>query len=480
IFLYFPLQTTLFSYGIYCNYVIFSSSFSLFLLLLLSIQIFQTFQTKKSLILVLLYCFWTFQLVQTLIFTKKVYLQKIENRQQNNFLKKPFLRYSQCFSFNFIFYYLLIFNPPIFFKLIRVSIITHQIEERFNLKPKTINIIELIKLFLTVIIVAHLFGSIWIFVGQFEEQTLGVSSWLTKQEIISSQWYIKYIKAYYFATVTMITVGYGDIGPVNEIEMMLCVFTMLITCGVFAYSVNCIGMILTDFNSREKEIKDNLFVINNYMQTKNVKPSLQYQIKQYLEYYWKEMQHQNTEKEEKIIDQLSDSLKEKLLIEANKIVLSDCQIFSNNFTDQIVNSTVKIIKELRVNPGEVLCLEGTQDNCAIYFIQKGEVEIYIDSLYNSSLSKNVHLKKLKKGDNFGCVSFFTGNLRSHSIKAVDFCTLLMIKRQDFIDLLLKESREDYEMFCAIKDNILINKNYEQLFTECFSCQQKFLQGPFNR
>ncbi len=40
---------------------------------------------------------------------------------------------------------------------------------------------------------------------------------------------------------------------------------MLIACGVFAYSVNCIGMILTDFSSREKELKENLFVINNYM-----------------------------------------------------------------------------------------------------------------------------------------------------------------------------------------------------------------------
>ncbi len=49
-------------------------------------------------------------------------------------------------------------------------------------------------------------------------------------------------------------------------------------------------------------------------------------------------------------------------------MLSDCKIFSSNFTDSIVSNTVKIIKELRVNPGEILCLEGMRDNCAIYFI----------------------------------------------------------------------------------------------------------------
>ena len=44
--------------------------------------------------------------------------------------------------------------------------------------------------------------------------------------------------SYYFSTVTMITVGYGDITPVNTIEFIFSVFTMLISCGVFAYGLN--------------------------------------------------------------------------------------------------------------------------------------------------------------------------------------------------------------------------------------------------
>lgn len=38
-----------------------------------------------------------------------------------------------------------------------------------------------------------------------------------------------------------ITVGYGDIVPVNTNEMILCILTMLIACGVFGYSLNIIG-----------------------------------------------------------------------------------------------------------------------------------------------------------------------------------------------------------------------------------------------
>lgn len=38
--------------------------------------------------------------------------------------------------------------------------------------------------------------------------------------------------------VTMITVGYGDIGPVSDIEKGLCIITMILACGVFAYALN--------------------------------------------------------------------------------------------------------------------------------------------------------------------------------------------------------------------------------------------------
>jgi hypothetical protein len=34
---------------------------------------------------------------------------------------------------------------------------------------------------------------------------------------------------------------------------------------------------------------------------------------------------------------------------------------------------VKLIKEFRYAPEEVICCEGFRDDCAIYFIEKGEV-----------------------------------------------------------------------------------------------------------
>jgi hypothetical protein len=68
----------------------------------------------------------------------------------------------------------------------------------------------------------------------------------------------------------MITVGYGDIIPQNTLEMMVSIITSLIGCGVFAYSLNTIGTIISQINKKENEILDNLNMINNYMKKKNI------------------------------------------------------------------------------------------------------------------------------------------------------------------------------------------------------------------
>jgi hypothetical protein len=69
-------------------------------------------------------------------------------------------------------------------------------------------------------------------------------------------WFIKYTYALYFAVTTMITVGYGDIHPVNYIEALFVIFGMFVSCGVFAYSFNLIGDLVREFNRMQNEFKN--------------------------------------------------------------------------------------------------------------------------------------------------------------------------------------------------------------------------------
>lgn len=111
----------------------------------------------------------------------------------------------------------------------------------------------LLRLLVLIIFIAHFFACIWILTVNIEKK-LGVrNTWMHKKQIINESWIVIYTNSYYFATVTMITVGFGDITPNNSQEQVICIFFMFIACGVFAYCINSIGLIIKDINENEEK-----------------------------------------------------------------------------------------------------------------------------------------------------------------------------------------------------------------------------------
>jgi hypothetical protein len=49
------------------------------------------------------------------------------------------------------------------------------------------------------------------------------------------------ISGFYWAVITMTTIGYGDAVPKNTNERIFIIFFTFFSCGVFAYTINQIG-----------------------------------------------------------------------------------------------------------------------------------------------------------------------------------------------------------------------------------------------
>ena len=47
--------------------------------------------------------------------------------------------------------------------------------------------------------------------------------------------------------------------------MILCILTMIVTCGLFAFAVNSIDGILRNIYQQEVDLKRNMKIINKYM-----------------------------------------------------------------------------------------------------------------------------------------------------------------------------------------------------------------------
>ena len=81
------------------------------------------------------------------------------------------------------------------------------------------------------------------------------TNWLVSKDIQFEKWTIRYVYSLYFAIVTMMTVGYGDISSQNTTECAFNVVIIVYGCAVFAYTINDIGVIFKEMYQEEKIFK---------------------------------------------------------------------------------------------------------------------------------------------------------------------------------------------------------------------------------
>ena len=127
----------------------------------------------------------------------------------------------------------------------------------------------------------------------------------------------------------MITVGYGDIIAVTDVERLFAIIVMLMSCGVFAYSLNSMGSIFQEMYKKENEFRAKLVDISYYMNKRNIQKTLQSKIKRYLEYMHEEEMY-GYQRGTDLIAGLSNKLQDELCEELYGKILKDLRIFKDN------------------------------------------------------------------------------------------------------------------------------------------------------
>ncbi|CAD8162298.1 unnamed protein product [Paramecium pentaurelia] len=351
-----------------------------------------------------------------------------------------------------------------------------QIEEVLNLSKPVSSMLELLKLILVLFFVLHCYSCLWFFVGEYSHNHSVQGSWLELYHIEHETFAVQYLFSFYYSTVTMFTIGYGDITPVSYIERIISIFYMMFCSIQLSYSVSTVGTILDQISAYEQEKMKKVHTINTYMQNKKIGYELQYQIREYLNYYWQSQSQVESQDEQNIINQLSQNLREQLMLQANSIILNECPLFQNHFSDQLKNKLVRQIKQTVIQPENIVEFDQIFPNLPsgqifMCFIEHGEVQILIQNDQKDSIYSHQQvsvISKVGKGSSLGIYSFISGQKSIEKFRSIGFTKLLLLSRDDFLRI-LPDYPEDYERFRNIHDGLLFNQDYIKQM-KCFSCQ----------
>lgn len=118
------------------------------------------------------------------------------------------------------------------FKIVKLAR-KNKVMQRFTRALKmNAAILRMIQGMITAVLVTHIFACFWFLCAKFND--LGPDTWVWSKGLIDEPQIIQYLWAMHWATQTVTTVGYGDIGANASSEILLSLVWMLV--GVVFYS----------------------------------------------------------------------------------------------------------------------------------------------------------------------------------------------------------------------------------------------------
>lgn len=124
----------------------------------------------------------------------------------------------------------------------------------------------------------------------------------------------------------MVTVGYGEITPLTTAERIVCILNMILSVGMYAYTINVIGQIVSKYNVTAIKYEERMKYVNKFMRQKNIPTDLRTKIIRYLEYNW-ELKKQVKIEDKDVFSLLGDNLRDEILLQINGIILNSIRAF---------------------------------------------------------------------------------------------------------------------------------------------------------
>jgi len=288
-------------------------------------------------------------------------------------------------------------------KVFRVLSFKVNWEYRINLNP---GILRLCFFFYFLVLFMH-----WIACGWLRIRTIPAGADVLQE----------YIKALYWTTTTITTVGYGDIVPSQKsnIEMLYTMLVQFMGVGTYGYIIGNVANLISNIDQAKTRHRQRLDSVANFMKSKKIPKHLQERTFDYFNYLWATRKGYD---HAAILAELPESFKYEFALHLNKSILEKVPMFEDA-APALVKEIVICLRPCIYAPGDVICIYGEIGD-RMYFINKGAVEVV-------SQDGKQQYAIIREGDFFGEIALILQHPRNATIRAIEYCDLYSLDKDSF-------------------------------------------------
>ncbi|CAG9325585.1 unnamed protein product [Blepharisma stoltei] len=348
------------------------------------------------------------------------------------------------------------FTPLI--RIVKVKLLIGHLESFLGSSAVAASI-QVIKLIVFALLVAHWCACMWFFICYDDAATtpitwVGLSYQQGNDNIITL-----YVKALYFSITTVATVGYGDLKPYTTNEKLFCVCMLFIAVIIFSYVLSSISGEVSKQGEKEYSFREKMINLNIYMKKAYLPSSLRFKIRRYLKFIWTNQKLDKLD-EDAILKMVSEPLRDDIFGITRGKYIAKCKVFAQLYSEKFIGRLSKDVVYRTFAPDDIVIQEGEKSS-SVYFINSGTIELF------DKATKSV-FKLLEEDHYFGEIGFFAKHPRTSSARCLCFAELLILKRDD-LDTILEKFPNANSITRLLQERC--SKDYAILGVHCYLCKK---------
>ena len=174
-----------------------------------------------------------------------------------------------------------------------------------------------------------------------------------------------YIAALYWSSMTMSTIGYGDIVPSTLVERVFVSFAMLVGAFVYGYIIGAVSNVISTRNAKMNRFYQLMSELNNFLQEGKFKPDLRIRLREYFKY---RLSGADVDAHTALLKQMSPALRAEITMSMNTWITK--VDFFKQCPEALVIQLTMNINQQTFPPQEKILVPG--DWCdKMYMVRKG-------------------------------------------------------------------------------------------------------------